>query len=264
MENTWTSIPYIKNVKILRNLERVTCCQAVQTGYDRDVLLYSVKLFYSDTAEILDIAERYIKMLAHIDHISIPSIIDMSRVENEIWILFRKPLGDTVEEKYKKGSSISTQQIWAMAKLLGEGFAQLHNNEIYIGGIRAHQVFLENEKWGRFHPDIFMEKINRSIEKIINNEEGSDNPLLIFRDIYSWARLTVALLISDSNFRIMENIYEPLNTAIRESINIKERNSEIKSKQEDFLKEIIYADAPNQLKYKTFKDVLESLNNILV
>lgn len=256
MENN-NSHTFISEKMTLKNIDRTTYYLGEQKGFDREVLIYSFKLFFSDPENLLDYFEYEIKKLSKIEHPIIPSVIDISKKEKEIWITFKKPEGNTLEDIYLKGNALSNEQIWMIARSLSDCLSQMHKSEFILGGIKESSLYYENNRWLRFNPDTFIEKIYRDIEKSLSglrDEELTDD---INRDISSFGRFIACLFIGDQNFRILTKMRDTSFKIKKEYINIIESNSNITPEQNKLISEIISVEINN------FEQIKNRINNIL-
>lgn len=263
MEKEYNLFSYIKDKKPLRNMDRFTSYQAFQSGFEREVFLYNLKLYYSDTEKILDYCEDMFKRLSKIEDNSITSIIDIMRVEKELFILFRKPVGDTIPDMFKKGILLSSDDVWRIARSLAGGYSNLHKSGIYPKILREFHLFYENERCLRFHPDIFIEMLGALIDAAIsqNKTEADNNPS---DDMAAWGRYITCLLIGDQGFRLLYSLKEKTQYSDIQSINISERNSSVTRDQEELLKLAMLSITTNTPIFKDFDELIERLNKVVV
>jgi len=243
--------------KLLKNIDRVTCYSAEQSGFKREVLLYRFTLFYSDPSDVIPECENEIKKWAKLEHSTIIPIIDITIEEKEIKFATRKPEGNSVDSA--KGD-ISTIQTWSIARSLASGLLALHQAGIFLGGIKETHLFYESEKWIRFSPDVLGERLNRQVEiKKLNINVANREKEEAIKDISTWGCFIACLLMGDQSFVPLKKI-NLSNQKSQLDLEIAGRNPEVTKSQEEFLKSVIFSATSQDKKFTNFEQIIDTLN----
>jgi hypothetical protein len=257
-----------QNYAILKQLEslgRITAFLAIQQAINREVMLYQVALFHSDSPQMLGICERELKRWARLEHPNLSVVFDGWLEDRKVCFVARKLGGSSLSEILGRGVAPEMQQALEIAGVAARVFHYLHECAVYLGATDLSSYFvLEEDRWVRMTERGLVSQLDAKLEKAqfqtLESEDESHEAML--RDISAWGALCGALVSGNKEFGHKHVVGKKEPEFTLEDVNLRQKHPDLPDTLERIiLKALATSLAPPQ-GYSGFAEILSDILKI--
>jgi hypothetical protein len=244
-----------QNYAILKQLEslgRITAFLAIQQAINREVMLYQVALFHSDSPQMLGICERELKRWARLAHPNLSFVA-------------RKLGGSSLSEILGRGVAPEMQQALEIAGVAARVLHYLHECAVYLGATDLSSYFvLEEDRWVRMTERGLVSQLDAKLEKAqfqtLESEDESHEAML--RDISAWGALCGALVSGNKEFGHKHVVGKKEPEFTLEDVNLRQKHPDLPDTLERIILKALATSLTPPQGYSGFAEILSDILKI--